>query len=363
MAQNRRRLMFWNHKLLFKLVMVNLVVVVVVIWLAGVSVKDFACIAVGQLDEINEETRSIFNERINNYLLKVGLVAGTTAALVHYGFVRRLLGPLRKLTMSVQTLVKGEYPEPIPIINHDEIGMLTRSFNQMTLTLQREAQISKQLMSDISHELRTPLSNLNGYLEALSDGVVEGNRELYASLREESLHLTKLVEQLHQLKIWEARQISDTEKELLDIRALFLQAAQLFQLECDKRMIHLRIEVQLANLFVHERGIRQVFTNLLANAILYNVGTEIDIIGKKDLPYYRISITNVGEAIPKNIQTQVFDRFVKVDSSRRRNREKAGSGLGLAIVKEIVEQHGGQVGLETDGQKHTFWVALPYEST
>ncbi|MFD1130609.1 ATP-binding protein [Paenibacillus provencensis] len=343
--------------------MVNIVVVVVVIWLAGVSVKDFACIAVGQLDEISEGTRSNFNERINNYLLQVGLVAGATATLVHYGFVRRFLGPLRELTRSVQVLANGAYPEPIPSTNHDEIGALTRSFNQMTLTLQREAQIRKQLMSDISNELRTPLSNLNGYLEALSDGVVEGNRELYASLRDESLHLTKLVEQLHQLNIWETRQISDTEKEVLDIRALLLQVAQLFQLECEKKKIDLIIEAQQSKLFVHEQGIRQVFTNLLGNAILYNVGTEIDVKGKKDHQYYRISITNKGEDIPKNKQTQVFDRFVKVDSSRCRNRENTGSGLGLAIVKEIVEQHGGQVGLETDGQKHTFWVALPYEGT
>lgn len=341
--------------------MVNALVIAVVILLAGVSVKDFACVAVGQFDVIGEETSKEFNDRIEMYLLRASLFAVIAAALVHYVFVRNILSPLRRLTESAQLLAKGEFPEAIQPKGEDEIGQLTRSFNRMTQALKQEEKHRKRLMSNISHELRTPLSNLNGYLEALSNGIIEGKRELYESLHEESQYLTKLVEQLHELSTWEARSMTAQEKEKIDLRDFLLQAGQSFQWEFSKRNMTLHITAESCEMLVHEQGIKQIVTNLVGNALLYNTGDEVCISGKCEKGKYLIMVTNIGEPIAEDIQNHIFERFVKGDPSRQRNRGKAGTGLGLAIIKEIAQQHGGQAGLDSDGTKHSFWVAIPIE--
>jgi len=351
--------MFWKRKLSWKLMLLNGLVIAVVILLAAVSVKDFACITVGQFDAIGEETSKEFNDRMQWYLIRASLFAMIAAALVHYIFVRKLLSPLRKLKESTLLLAKGEYPEIIPLKSEDEIGQLTSSFNYMTKALKQEEQHRKRLMNDISHELRTPLSNLNGYLEALSNGVIDGNSELYQSLLEESLFLTKLVEQLHELSTWESHSKTEHAKTSVDLQDIIQQASQAFLLEYSKRGISLQVEAEACVLLVHEQGIKQIITNLMGNALLHNIGAEVCISGRRQQESYLISVTNIGETIPESIQAHIFERFVKVDPSRQRNHSKVGTGLGLSIVKEIAQQHGGQVGLESDGHQHTFWVTIP----
>ncbi len=339
--------------------MVNGLVVAVVIWLAGVSVKDFACVVVGQFETVGEETTRSFNQTMQFYLWRASVLAVVVAALVHYFFVRKLLSPLKRLTESTQALTRGVYPEPIPAESDDEIGSLTRNFNRMTETLQREEQHRKRLMSNISHELRTPLSNLNGYLEALTNGVIDGDRELFRSLHEESQHLSRLVEQLHSLSVWEARRITVQEKSLVEIQGLCRQVVQTFQLESVKKEIAFHQDVQPCEIWVHEQGIKQVMTNVVANAVLYSIGNDVWIRGEVSDGNFLISITNHGKPIPDEVRPYIFERFVKSDPSRKRNGNQEGTGLGLAIVKEIVEQHGGQVGLSSAGTKHTFWFTIP----
>ncbi|MGF9713590.1 HAMP domain-containing sensor histidine kinase [Paenibacillus naphthalenovorans] len=280
---------------------------------------------------------------------------------IHYVFIKKILSPLKRLTESTRLMIEGHYPEPIEPKSHDEIGQLTKHFNELAKTLKRTEENRKRLLSNISHELRTPLSNLNGYLEALSNGVMEGNRELYQSLLEESQHLTRLVEQLHHLTVWEARGNNSLYQTEIKIHELLQQTIQAFQLESDKAGVSLDVSIQEGVVLGEEDGIKQVMNNLLKNAFMYNTGNEIKITGKREQKQYRITVSNMGEPIPDEARDLVFERFYRVDPSRHREKDKYGTGLGLAIVKEIVERFGGQVGLHSDGNLHSFWVTLPLE--
>ena len=352
---------FWRKHLTMKLVMVNGLVIAVVIWLAGVSVKDFACMVVAQYELVGEEKSRFFNETMEFYLWRASVLAILVAAVIHYVFIRKILSPLKRLTKSTRLMIEGHYPEPIEPSSHDEIGQLTRHFNELAKTLKRTEENRKRLLSNISHELRTPLSNLNGYLEALSSGVMEGNRELYQSLLEESQYLTRLVEQLHHLTVWEARRNISLDQTEIKIHELLQQTIQAFQLESDKAGVSLDVSIQEGVVLGEEDGIKQVMNNLLKNAFMYNTGNEIKITGKREQKQYRITVSNMGESIPGEARDLVFERFYRVDPSRHREKDRNGTGLGLAIVKEIVERFGGQVGLHSDGNLHNFWVTLPLE--
>lgn len=338
--------------------MVNGLVILLVIWLASVSVKDFACMIVGKFELVGEGRSGFFNETMQFYLVRASIFAILVAVLIHYILIRQILSPLSLLTKSTRQMIEGRYPKPIEPRSQDEIGQLTQHFNELSKTLKRTEENRKRLLSNISHELRTPLSNLNGYLEALSNGVIEGDRELYRSLLEESQHLTRLVNQLHHLTVWEDRRSDSLGWIRINMQELVQQSVQAFQWESDKAGIALDVAVEEGFVLGEEDGMKQVMNNLLKNALIYNTGGDIRIAGVKGEDEYRITVLNEGEAIPVQEQELVFERFYRVDPSRQRVKHKQGTGLGLAIVKEIVEQFGGQVGLDSKGNRHAFWVSF-----
>lgn len=349
----------WKNHLTWKLIMVNVVVISVVIWLAGVSVKDFACILVGQYQLVGEEKSQFFNQTMHFYLLRASVLAIIVAAVIHFFFIKRLLAPLKRLTQSAQQLMGGTYPEPIQPSSEDEIGQLTRHFNELTRTLKRTEENRKRMLSNISHDLRTPLSSLNGYLEALSNGVLEGNQELYQSLLEESLHLTRLVEQLHQLTVWEDKQKTRLTLSKIDIHELTNRCIQTFRWEYQNKEIELHVSIQADTVIGDDDGLKQVMNNLLKNALVYNTGRNVWVTGEAEDQFYRITVSNFGEPLQEDMRELVFERFFQADPSRHRGENTKGSGLGLAIVKEIVEQHGGKTGLYSESNKHYFWFTIP----
>lgn len=343
----------------WKLIVVNVIVIAIVIWLAGVSVKDFACILVGQYQLVGEEKSQFFNQTMHFYLLRASILAIIVAVVIHFFFIKRLLAPLKRLTQSAQQLIAGTYPEPIQSSSEDEIGQLTRHFNELTRKLKRTEENRKRMLSNISHDLRTPLSSLNGYLEALSNGVLEGNQELYQSLLEESLHLTRLVEQLHQLTVWEDRQKTRWALSKIDIHELTNRCIQTFRWEYQNKDIELHVSIQADTVLGDDDGLKQVLNNLLKNALVYNTGRNVWVIGEIEDQFYRITVSNLGEPLQEDMRELVFERFFHADPSRHRGENTKGSGLGLAIVKEIVEQLGGKTGLYSESNKHSFWFTIP----
>lgn len=349
---------FWRH-ITWKLIAVNILVMLIVIWLAGVSVKDFACVLVEKYRLVGEEKNLFFNRTMHFYLIRASLLAIVVAALIHFVVIKKILSPLKRLTQSTRQLMDGSYPEPIKVSSEDEIGQLTGYFNDLTLTLKRTEENRKRMLSNISHDLRTPLSSLNGYLEALSSGVLVGERELYQSLLEESQHITRLVEQLHQLSAWEDRQEAGMTYSHIQIDDLVARCSQSFQWELQSKNMELDISLAPELIMGDEDGLRQVLNNLIQNAISYNTGRMIWISGVSESLQYRITVSNIGEPLPEELRELVFERFFQADPSRHRGEKTKGSGLGLAIVKEIVKKHGGSVGLKSENNKHSFWVTLP----
>ncbi len=336
---------------------INGMVIGIVIWLVGVSVKDFACLLVGQYEFINVEKQDFFNSTMHYYLLRASLIAILVAAFIYYFLIRRILVPLQKLMKSTRLMTEGEYPDPIRVNSDDETGQLSRHFNQMVVTLRQTEESRKQMLSDISHELRTPLSNLNGYLEALSLGVIQGDSKLYHSLYEESMHLTYLVEQLHQLAVWETKRLNKKILQHMEMKKVIQASIQSFELELKNKSIQCEFHLESATVQGDEVGIRQVMTNLLKNAIQYDYGGFIRISGTSLMNEYRVAVTNVGRSIPTEQAEQIFERFHRIDPSR--SRDTGGSGLGLAIAKEIVQQHGGDIGLTSIDNEHSFWFTIP----
>ena len=348
---------FWRRSILAKLILINLLIIAIVIWLAGVSVKDFACLLAKQYQVVGEASSNLFDRTMQFYLIRASILAVIVAGILYYFLVRKLILPLQRLEISAQKMASGEF-QPCPEIpSEDEIGRLISAFNHLSSKLQQTEELRKKMVSNIAHELRTPLTNITGYLEALSTGVIQGEPELYRSLHEEALHLTGLVEELHQLNIWESKRLGQGELQKISVENVLESTLKSFELELNNKAIKVEANIQAADILGNREGIKQVITNLLKNVLKYDRGGWVKIEGQTEDHDYKVVVTNLGQPIPDDKADQVFERFYRLDSSR--NRKTGGAGLGLAIVKEIIEQHRGELGLISRDDEHSFWFTVP----
>jgi two-component system sensor histidine kinase BaeS len=217
-------------------------------------------------------------------------------------------------------------------------------FNTMAQTLENYERMRRQWISDIVHELRTPLSILRGEIEALKDGVREPNRDTLNSLVAETRHLSKIVDDLHELSAADTGVLL-IKKVPIDPAAVLKKALENFKQGFAENRI--KIENNLENhrpitIMSDADRLRQLFSNLVENTLRY---TDAPGILKIEQAYTAkgliLFFEDSGPGVPEDALARLFDRLYRVDRSR--SRAHGGSGLGLSICKSIVNALGGDI--------------------
>lgn len=340
-----------------RLVAVNSIVILLVILLAGLSVKDYACYLVNSQQIVGKE----LVDTLNGFLWKVGILAFIVAGLFHYITVKKTVGPIKHLSKAASEIKEGKTPSQINIHTSGELKELIENFNSMTQTLYSVQEQREEMLRDIAHELRTPLTNINGYLEALQNGVMDGDPELFGSLLEESRRITRIVELITELNSWNhGNYFSEKQFHPIAIDKVLSEAITPFQLKLEDQMTEINIVIEQAQLYGNKDGLTQVFTNILQNVVNYNTGDTLSINGTRKNETYSITFTHTGQFIDPEKKQLIFERFYRQDESR--SVKSDGAGLGLAISKSIITAHVGSMGIHTDGTHHTFWIELPLKS-
>ena len=306
-----------------------------------------------------EQAQAMFDRYVGQVLLigaGVGLVLGGLAA---WWLLRRILLPLERLTHATRAIAAGDLAARVPSAPDPELQMLADAFNQMAATLERVEDLRRALVEDVAHELRTPLTSLQGYLEAMADGVVEPTPEMLLTVHEEIVRLTRLVEELDQLARGESSERAQARAEV-NLAALVQRSVQIYSPELASRGIRVRIEdaATVPTLLAEPDAIGQVVSNLVQNAARYtNDGGEITVRLAQEDGWVRCAIENTGAEIPAAELPYIWERLYRVDPSR--TRASGGAGIGLAIVRQIVESHGGQVGARSGEGRTEIWFQLP----
>ncbi|MDT5033574.1 MAG: two-component system, OmpR family, sensor histidine kinase BaeS, partial [Actinoplanes sp.] len=212
--------------------------------------------------------------------LDVSQLLGRTAAFGVAGLVlvallgtaliaRRVSDPVRRLTEASRRLADGEFDVRVPAGGRDEIARLSTSFNTMAEAVQRSEAQQRQLVADVAHEMRTPLSNLRGYLEGLSDGVIAPSRELFASLHDETLLQRRILDDLQVLALAENGELGYT-KTPVDLAELVISGALVHRAVAADAEIALTVQApRPVWVDADPDRLRQVLGNLLTNAIRY----------------------------------------------------------------------------------------------
>ena len=224
-------------------------------------------------------------------------------------------------------------------------------------------QMKKDFIANVSHELRTPISLLQGYTESIVDGIVTEPDEIHESLSivlDETKRLNRLVNELLNVARMDAEGLT-VNKVVQPIDSLLNKMQQKYQKHAKDLELNMRLnpDTQQRLWYFDSDRIEQVLTNLIDNASRYTepgdtLNIEVSETNSEQILY--ISDTGSGIA-PEHLQ-QVFDRFYKVDTARKRGKQ--GTGLGLFICRMIIDSHGGTIDVKSKlGKGTTFIISLP----
>ncbi len=353
-----------KHRLLWKLLLINIVpviaVIILVIWLAiNQLAADYFMDLMKKYDISPTEIHQMFLTSIHHYLIWASLAALAVAFVLSFLLTRRVLRPLSQMTTIAGAMAAGSFTARVDVASRDEVGQLGLAFNRMAEGLQRIEQLRKTMVADVAHELRTPLTNLRGYLEALNDEVIPPSKATFQMLQQEILRLVHLVENLQQLAKADAAK-AYLNREDLPLPEVIGQMATLYKLKLQEKQINLQTNFNPeAHRVVADRDkLLQAVRNLMENACQYTPeGGWLRIATERCEEGIRVIFANSGAGIPQADLPLFFERFFRADRSR--SREAGGAGIGLAIVKELIEAHGGRVGAESSAEETRIWFSLP----
>lgn len=352
-----------RRSLLWKLVGVNILIigfVIIIVWLA----IDY--LAAGYFVTLMEKynisptsSHHMFVSSVHRYLIWASFGAILLAVVLSFLLTRRVLGPLTQMTSITRRIASGDYSGKVPVTGRDEVGQLAEAFNRMAQSLQHIEQLRKTMMINVAHELRTPLTNIQGYLEALIDGVVTPSRETFELLQEETMRLVHLVEDILRLAKADAAR-ADLHKVEIRLPDLIAQILKSFQPQFNGKKVSVEMHsVDEANrLLADPDKISQVVSNLLQNAWQYTPsGGTVKISIERMRAEIKVIFANTGGELAEEDLPFIFERFYRGEKSR--SREHGGAGIGLAIVKELIEAHNGHVGAEISEGEIRVWFSLP----
>lgn len=302
-----------------------------------------------------------FKKNIFISLLLAGLFA-ILAGMVASSFIsRRMSNSILDISKMALNYKNEKYDHIDVNTDIKELSDLSDNMKFLGDSLSRQEMLRKQYAQDISHELRTPLTNLQLQIEAINDGIIELDENSLATIKEEIIHLNKLIEQLR-MSFDESSKLSKLKIETFNLSEMLVNTTRTLTTTANKKGVLLQSDIEEGISITSDPDrLVQIMYNLISNALKASKSEGNVIVKLEKLKnYVKISVIDEGIGISEENLKKVFDRFFKADSSR--NSEYGGSGLGLAITKKMVETLNGKVYAESELKKgSTFTVELPID--
>ncbi|MFC6331034.1 ATP-binding protein [Paenibacillus septentrionalis] len=308
---------------------------------------------------VKPDSKMLFSDI--HMILAVFIVAIALVSLLGViKMTKRLIQPISELSEATKAITNDDFTYSLGIDRKDELGQLAENFIMMQQQLQHNDIARKAFISNVSHDFQSPLMNIQGYADLLhSSKLDESERKLYAGIvSDEAKRLSNLTKQLllitsldqsgYPVKLSRIR----LDQQIKEVIKKHLWSVQ-------DRNLTISYELEEAVLLSDRELLAIVWDNLITNAIKYNQPNgQISITCSNEKDKIIVTFEDTGIGLSEESASQVFDRFYRVDTTRK----KDGTGLGLSIVKEIVSLLNGTLSLDSElGKGTTFTITLMKE--
>lgn len=264
------------------------------------------------------------------------VIASIIALAIGVFFQKSISKPIKILNEKMINFSVNSFHDYPDIKTGDEIEELDRSFKEMAAKIKRYSKQQKRFLQNTSHELKTPLMSIQGYAEAIKDGIVEG-KELEESLDiiiEESQRLKKTVDEIIYLaKIENVEENFNFEE--TDLSKVISKSIKTIKSLADEKNINIEAQIEKDCIIkIDAEKILRALVNILGNCVRY-AESKISIIASCKEKNIEIIIKDDGEGFKDGEENKIFERFYK--------GKKGNTGIGLAITKTIIEGHNGSI--------------------
>ncbi len=307
-----------------------------------------------------------FERQLLMRFVALAIAMAAVLGLVAYWMSAFGLRPMSAMTKTIEAIASGDRSERADAgAGRTEPQRLAAAFNTMLDERDAGEDRLRAFVSNASHELRTPLTSINGYLELYDEGMLSDQSELddaVRRMRAESARMSMLVEDLLVLARLDEQQ--PLSLDLVDVVPLLTDTAAAAEARHPGRSV--RVEGNSSSLVVADSlRLQQAIVAIVDNAMVHT-SSDVELVATRLVATsdtsgdtsVELRVIDHGPGIPAGLESEIFERFARADTSR--TRDTGGSGLGLAVAKAIVHAHGGSLMVTPTPQGGaTFVVRLP----
>lgn len=314
-----------------------------------------------------------FNVKIIFILLLVFTVMREVGNfLFHARLEKQILQPIDTLIEGVEQIAKGNYDTEIFHPTRNKIQALIVSFNNMAKKLKKSEELQKEyeenrklLIANISHDLKTPITSIQGYMEAIMDGVVPNDKleSYFKTISTNTEYMNRLIDDLFLFSKIDMDKL-DYHFEEVPIGAFTSDLMEEFSFEFAENNLSFSYKNKLESDFLvlmDRKRIHQAVQNIIGNAKKYGDEHDLAVHCEMERKHDQIElrIKDNGAGIPSDKLPYIFNRFYRVEKERTKNL--MSTGLGLAIAKELIKGHGGVINVQSvEGEGSCFTILLPF---
>lgn len=285
------------------------------------------------------------------------------AVIAIYFITERIIHPLRTMTGAAKKFAKGDFSARVTVYGKDEVAELGRAFNNMAESLDSLEKMRNSFLANVSHDLRTPMTTIAGFIDGITSGAIPADKhDYYLGIISAEVHrLSRLVSQL-----LDVSRLESGERKFTFVDFDIAEMSRIVLISFEKKIEDKRLDVSFESdedemiVYADKDAIHQVIYNLCHNAIKFaKDGGKFEIkISRASGKKIQVCVADEGQKISDEDAKRIFERFYKIDESR--GLDKSGVGLGLYISKTIIDAHGEEIRVETDGLDLTkFLFTLP----
>ncbi|MFH1537753.1 MAG: ATP-binding protein [bacterium] len=349
--------------------------------------------------EIDAKVRENRNRAVIFGFITFFLVSVAVSLFVKYS----VYPDIKKVIEGTEKIRSGDYGYSIPVKSEDEIGWLARSFNRMSLRLQRQREEQTEqwkqemeekvrnatgelektnqeltkvirdlkkldkMKSDVAmviyHDLRSPLAAIQSCLNVVLEGIVgEVNPKQKDMLRRADEDIDKLLTFITDLLDLSQIEVSAVVRNLLPLQLsdVLIRTVGSFAARAEQKDLtfNLKIPPELPIIYADKAHMEQVFRNIIGNAVKYTNQGKVEVKAGEDGGFVKITVADTGIGMSKEDMPRIFDIFYRAPNAKA--TEKVGTGLGMSIAKRIIDDHWGTITVESElGKGSTFTIKLP----